>query len=63
VRWIAALDGSATKEQLPGPIEDGPFYASTPGLLGQYVNNEYFDFPFGAAAISATTVRTQTFSP
>jgi penicillin G amidase len=63
VRWIAVLDGSATKEQLPGPIEDGPFYSSSPGLLGQYVSNDYFDFPWGATAISASTVRTQTFSP
>ncbi len=63
VRWIAALDGSATKEQLPGPIVDGPFYSSGPGLLGQYVSNEYFDFPYGATAIQLTTVRTQTFSP
>jgi len=63
VRWIAVLDGSATKEQLPGPIVDGPFYSSSPGLLGQYVVNEYFDFPWGAAAISDSTVRTQTFSP
>jgi hypothetical protein len=30
--------------------------------LSQYVVNEYFDFPYGAAAIGAATVRTQTFS-
>jgi penicillin G amidase len=63
VRWIAVMDGSATKEQLPGPQVDGPLYPGSPGLLGQYVVNEYFDFPYGAAAISAATVRTQTFSP
>ncbi len=63
VRWIAVMDGSATKEQLPGPIIDGPTFPGTVGLLSQYVVNEYFDFPFGAAAISAATVRTQTFSP
>ncbi len=62
VRWIAVLDGSATKEQLPGPIVDGPLYPGSPGLLGQYVVNQYFDFPWGASAISAATVRTQTFS-
>jgi penicillin amidase len=63
VRWIAVLDGSATKEQLPGPEVDGPLYPGSPGLLGEYVVNQYFDFPWGAAAISAATVRTQTFSP
>jgi penicillin amidase len=63
VRWIAVMDGSATKEQLPGPEIDGPLFPGSPGLLGQYVVNEYFDFPFGAAAISAATVRTQSFSP
>jgi penicillin amidase len=63
VRWIAVLDGSATKEQLPGPIIDGPTYPGSTGLLSQYVVNEYFDFPYGAAAIAAATVRTQTFSP
>jgi len=63
VRWIAVMDGSATKEQLPGPQVDGPFYPGSPGLLGQYVVNEYFDFPYGATAIGAATVRTQTFSP
>ncbi len=63
VRWIAVADGSATKEQLPGPIVDGPFYPGSPGLLGQYAVNQYFDFPWGATAISAATVRTQTFSP
>jgi penicillin G amidase len=62
VRWIAVMDGSATKEQLPGPIVDGPFVPGSPGLLGQYVVNQYFDFPYGAAAISAATVRTQTFT-
>jgi penicillin G amidase len=63
VRWIAVMDGSATKEQLPGPIIDGPTFPGTVGLLSQYVVNQYFDFPYGAAAISAATVRTQTFSP
>ncbi|HMK71739.1 MAG TPA: penicillin acylase family protein [Myxococcaceae bacterium] len=62
VRFIAVMDGSATKEQLPGPVVDGPFYPGNPGLLGQYVQNQYFDFPYGASAIAAATVRTQTFS-
>jgi penicillin G amidase len=63
VRWIAVLNGSATKEQLPGPIIDGPTFPGSAGLLSQYVVNEYFDFPYGATAIGAATVRTQTFSP
>ena len=63
VRFIAVMDGSATKEQLPGPIVDGPLYPGSPGLLGQYVQNQYFDFPYGSSAIAAATVRTQTFSP
>jgi len=62
VRWIAVMDGSATEEQLPGPIIDGPTFPGSAGLLSQYVVNEYFDFPYGAAAIGAATVRTQTFS-
>ncbi len=63
VRWIAVLDGSTTKDQLPGPIMDGPFYPGSSGLLGEWVVNQYFDFPWGSSAISAATVRTQTFSP
>jgi penicillin G amidase len=63
VRWLAVLDGSTTKDQLPGPEIDGPLYPGSPGLLGQYVVNQYFDFPYGAAAVGAATVRTQTFSP
>lgn len=63
VRWIAVLDGSTTKDQLPGPEIDGPLFPGSPGLLGQYVVNQYFDFPYGATAIGAATVRTQTFSP
>lgn len=63
VRFIAVADGSVTKEQLPGPIRDGPFFPGSPGLLGDYVQNKYFDFPYGSSAISAATVSTQTFSP
>jgi penicillin amidase len=62
VRYIAITDGSATKMQLPGPIVDGPLYPGSPGLLGQYVVNQYFDFPYGSSQIAAATVRTQTFS-
>jgi penicillin G amidase len=62
VRWIAVMDGSTTKDQLPGPQIDGPTYPGTMGLLSEYVVNQYFEFPYGETAVGAATVRTQTFS-
>ncbi|MGE5049660.1 MAG: penicillin acylase family protein, partial [Deltaproteobacteria bacterium] len=53
VRHISVMDpNSATaqvKMQLPGPERDAPFgvFSSTPDLLGQYVQNQYFDFLHG----------------
>ena len=40
---------AVVKMQLPGPERDAPFgvFSSTPDLLGQYVQNQYFDFLHG----------------
>ena len=61
IRYIAVADGSVTKMQLPGAIRDGPFGPGNPGLLGDYVANTYFDFPYGSQ-IGPATVATQTFN-
>jgi penicillin G amidase len=53
VRHISVMDPNAAnavvKMQLPGPERDAPFgvFSSTPDLLGQYVQNQYFDFLHG----------------
>jgi penicillin G amidase len=53
VRHISVMDpnpaNAQVKMQLPGPERDAPFgvFSSTPDLLGQYVNNQYFDFLHG----------------
>ena len=50
VRHISVMDPNAAtaqvKMQLPGPERDAPsgVFSSTPDLLGQYVQNQYFDF-------------------
>ena len=65
VRFIAEVGDPAaavTKMQLPGPERDGPsgVFSSTPDLLGQYVQNKYFDFALGAQAES-NAVSVQVF--
>jgi len=53
VRHISVMDSTdanaVVKMQLPGPERDAPFgvFSSTPDLLGQYVQNQYFDFLHG----------------
>jgi penicillin amidase len=53
VRHISVMDPNSAnaqvKMQLPGPERDAPFgvFSSTPDLLGQYVQNQYFDFLHG----------------
>ncbi|HET9751978.1 MAG TPA: penicillin acylase family protein, partial [Myxococcales bacterium] len=53
VRHISVMDpdsaSAQVKMQLPGPERDAPFgvFSSTPDLLGQYVQNQYFDFLHG----------------
>jgi acyl-homoserine lactone acylase PvdQ len=63
VRWSAVMDGTLanTTMQLPGLEKDGPFDLRKQGMLGQWLNNTYFNFPFQAADV--TTVATETFSP
>ena len=49
VRFIAELDPAAsavTKMQLPGAEHEAAFGVKDPNLIGQYVNNQYFDFAF-----------------
>jgi penicillin amidase len=53
VRHISVMDpnpaNAQVKMQLPGPERDAPVgvFSSTPDLLGQYVQNQYFDFLHG----------------
>lgn len=64
VRHISLMDTAkpVVKMQLPGPERDGPAVVSGPDLLGQWVQNKYFDYAVGDQ-ISAVAVSTQTFSP
>ena len=66
VRFIAELGDPAaavTKMQLPGPERDAPFgvFSNTPNLLGQYVQNQYFDFALGHQ-VDANAVSVQGFT-
>ncbi len=66
VRFIAEVGDPAaavTKMQLPGPERDAPYgvFSNTPDLLGQYVQNQYFDFALGHQ-VDANTVSVQGFS-
>jgi hypothetical protein len=66
VRFIAEVGDLAapvTKMQLPGPERDAPYgvFSSTPDLLGQYVQNKYFDFALGHQ-VDANAVSVQGFS-
>jgi penicillin amidase len=61
VRWSAVLDGTLanTTMQLPGLEEDGAFDPRKQGMLGQWLNNVYFNFPFQQSDVTA--LRTETF--
>ena len=66
VRFIAEVGDPAaavTKMQLPGPERDAPYgvFSNTPDLLGQYVQNQYFDFALGHQ-VDANAVSVQGFS-
>jgi penicillin amidase len=62
VRHISLMDPAkpTTKMQLPGPERDGATGLVGPDLLGQWVQNKYFDFVLGAA-IDSAAVSTQSF--
>jgi acyl-homoserine lactone acylase PvdQ len=68
VRFIAVMDPAAAnaqvKMQLPGPERDAPFglFATSPDLLGMYVQNQYFDFLYGNQ-IANKGVSAQGFTP
>jgi penicillin amidase len=66
LRFVTEMNPAAanTKMQLPGPERDAPHgvFANTPDLIGQYVQNQYFDFAYSAQG-SASAVSTQTLSP
>jgi penicillin amidase len=65
VRFIAEMAASAAnavvKMQLPGP-EHVPPAADDPGLIQQYVRNQYFDYAFGHQ-VDAAASSVQTFAP
>jgi hypothetical protein len=66
VRFIAEVGDPATavtKMQLPGPERDAPYgvFSSTPDLLGQYVQNQSFDFALGHQ-VDANAISVQGFS-
>jgi penicillin amidase len=62
VRHISLMDPAkpVIKMQLPGPERDGSTVLAGPDLLGQWVNNQYFDFAFGDQ-INSVAVSSQTF--
>jgi len=63
VRWAAVLDGTLanTTFQLPGLEFGGPFTPSAPGMLGDYLTNTYFQWPFQGADV--TSIRTESYTP
>ncbi|HSP18548.1 MAG TPA: penicillin acylase family protein, partial [Myxococcaceae bacterium] len=64
VRWVAAMDGTLahTFMQLPG-VESASAYPGDgqPTMLNQWVQNQYFNFPFQTSDV--TSVRSESFSP
>jgi penicillin amidase len=62
VRHISVMDPAApvVKMQLPGPERDAPATTEAPNLLGEWLQNTYFDMAFGdqidAAAVSTQAV-------
>ena len=66
VRFIAVMDPAAAnaqvKMQLPGPERDAPaLFSNTLTLLEMYVQNQYFDFPYGHQ-VDSKGVSTQRFT-
>lgn len=63
VRWAAVLDGTLanTTFQLPGLESGAAFNPNTPGMLGDYLTNTYFQWPFKTSDVTA--VATETFTP
>jgi len=64
VRWAAVMDGTLanTTMQLPG-VEHGSFDPSKPGMLGDWLTNTYFNFPFQKNDSDGAAVRNETFTP
>jgi acyl-homoserine lactone acylase PvdQ len=66
VRFISVMDpvpaNAQVKMQLPGPERDAPaLFLNTLTLLGMYVQNQYFDFPYGHQ-VDNKGVSTQRFT-
>jgi len=63
VRWSAVLDGTLanTTFQLPGVEFGGAFTPNTPGMLGDYLTNTYFQWPFQASDV--VSIRTESYTP
>jgi penicillin G amidase len=66
LRFISVMDPVAAnaqvKMQLPGPERDAPaLFSNTLTLLGMYVQNQYFDFPYGHQ-VDNKGVSTQRFT-
>jgi penicillin amidase len=67
LRFIAVMDPAAAnaqvKMQLPGPERDAPgVFSNTLTLLNMYVQNQYFDFPYGHQ-VDNRGLPTQGFTP
>jgi acyl-homoserine lactone acylase PvdQ len=67
VRFISVMDPAAAnavvKMQLPGPERDASgVFANTLTLIQMYVQNQYFDFPYGHQ-VDTKGVATQGFAP
>jgi penicillin amidase len=63
VRWAAVMDGTVpnTTFQLPGLESGAPFTPNTPGMLGDYLTNTYFQWPFQASDV--VSIRTESYTP
>ena len=62
VRWAAVMDGTLanTTFQLPGLESGAAFTPNAPGMLGDWLTNTYFQWPFKPTDV--TSVRTETFT-
>src|SRR5262249_48435398 len=63
LRWAAVMDGALanTTFQLPGLESGAAFTPKTPGMLGDYLTNTYFQWPWKSSDV--TSIRTETFQP
>lgn len=60
-RFIAVMDGSITRMQLPGYQHDVAYNGAASGLLADWLNDVYFEMPRSPTEISAAQASSVTF--